>query len=49
MDGAAQKQETQEGNMWQIENKGGTGVFLFIYMQQAMAIKKRMGWNKDNS
>jgi hypothetical protein len=31
MDGAAQKQETQEGNMWQIENKGGTGVF-FVYI-----------------
>jgi hypothetical protein len=23
MDGAAQKQEIQEGNMWRVENKGG--------------------------
>jgi hypothetical protein len=50
MDGAAQKQETREGNMWRVENKGGmVGIFLFIYMQQAMMIKSRMGWNKDNS
>ena len=50
MDGAAQKQEIREGNMWRVENKGGMGgYFLFIYMQQAMTIRSRMGWNKDNS
>jgi hypothetical protein len=50
MDGAAQKQETREGNMWRVENKGGTGgYFLFIYMQQAMTIRSRMGWSKDNN
>ena len=36
--------------MWRVENKGGTGGYLlFIYMQQAMTIRSRMGWNKDNS
>ena len=50
MDGAAQKQEIREGNMWRVENKGGMGgYFLFIYMQQAMTIRSRMGWNKDNN
>ena len=45
MDGAAQKQETQLGNLWRVENKGGTGgFFLFIYMQQAMTIRTRVGW-----
>jgi hypothetical protein len=50
MDGAAQKQETRKGNMWRVENKGGTGGYFFvIYMQQAKTIRSRMGWNKDNS
>ena len=32
MDGAAQKQETRVGNLWRVENKGGTGVFFnYIY------------------
>ena len=46
MDGAAQKQETAVGNMWRLENKGGMGgyFFLFIYMQQAMMIRSRVGW-----
>lgn len=45
MDGAAQKQETRVGNLWRVENKGGTGgFFLFIYMQQAMTIRTRVGW-----
>ena len=62
MDGAAQKQETAVGNMWRLENKGGMGgyFFLFIYTQQAMMIRSRVGWmgtcskqfddqNKDNN
>lgn len=46
MDGAAQKQETRVGNLWRVENKGGTGgfVFFFLYMQQAMTIRTRVGW-----
>jgi hypothetical protein len=33
MDGAAQKQETREGNMWRVENKGGTdGYFFWLYI-----------------
>jgi len=32
MDGAAEKQETQVGNLWRIENKGGMGG----YVQQAI-------------
>ena len=37
MDGAAQKQETREGNMWRVENKGGTGgyFFFFVYIYAA--------------
>jgi hypothetical protein len=38
MDGAAKKQETQEGNMWW----DGWIYFLFIYMQQAMTIRDNM-------
>jgi hypothetical protein len=30
MDGAAQKQETRKGNMWRVENKGGTGGYFFF-------------------
>lgn len=45
MDGAAQKQETRVGNLWRVENKGGTGGFVFfLYMQQAMTIRTRVGW-----
>ena len=33
MDGAAQKQETRVGNLWRVENKGGTGGFFsYIYV-----------------
>jgi hypothetical protein len=39
MDGAAKKQETQEGNMWW---DGWLYIFLFIYMQQAMTIRDGM-------
>jgi len=35
MDGAAQKQETRVGNLWRVENKGGTGGFFFIYIYAA--------------
>jgi len=36
MDGAAQKQETRLGNLWRVENKGGTGgVFFLIYIYAA--------------
>lgn len=45
MDGAAQKQEARVGNLWRVENKGGTGgVFFYIYMQKAMTIRTRVGW-----
>jgi hypothetical protein len=45
------KKKTREGNMWRVESKGGMGgvFFLFIYMQQAMTIRSRIGWNKDKS
>ena len=32
MDGAAQKQEIREGNMWRVENKGG---YFFVYIYAA--------------
>lgn len=36
MDGAAQKQEARVGNLWRVENKGGTGgVFFFVYIYAA--------------
>jgi hypothetical protein len=35
MDGAAQKQETRKGNMWRVENKGGTGGYFFCYIYAA--------------
>jgi len=35
MDGAEQKQETREGNMWRVENKGGMGGYFFVYIYAA--------------
>jgi hypothetical protein len=45
MDGAAQKQETREGNMWRVENKGGTdGYFFWLYICSKQR-RSDQGWD----
>jgi len=45
MDGAAQKQETRVGNLWRVENKGGTGGFFFYLYICSKQWRSEQGWD----